>query len=436
VKLPFQRGVSTRRLRSLSFRVAIRATLIALAGGILVCAIADFVVVNQISAGINGRLDRELALLVRESPRQLHSQSTARSQASSDPDDVPILAWFIPNGSHRAVALNANSPKLPLRDEYTGDLRGAHLAGRGVRLEGRRGALGFFVAGMSTAQIGSVLATLLVIQAVLAPLALLGLFVAATLIGRRAAAPIEQARLRQLEFTADASHELRTPLSVIEAEVSLALGAARSAGEYRETLERVASESQRLGHIVHDLLWLARLDALPDGPPHQPVEVATVAESCVERFQGVAARRGISLSMKSSTEPPPMVVAPGEWLDQLVAVLLDNACRHANEGGRVEVHVGATEDEVGLWVEDDGPGFDKLERDLVLQRFHRASEVSGGAGLGLAIAQAVVRATDGEIALGDADLGGARVVITWPRFHTKTGGASAHDMLGASRKSQ
>jgi signal transduction histidine kinase len=426
VKLPFHRGASTRRLRSLSFRVAIRATLIALVGGVLVCAVADFVVVSRISAGINARLDSELSLLVRESPRQLHSHSTSRSQVSSDPDDVPILAWFVPKGTQRAVALNANSPKLPIKDEGVSDLRGAHLGGEGVRLAGRRGDLGFFVVGMSTAQIGSVLATLLVIQGILAPLALLGLFVAATLIGRRAAAPIEQARLRQLEFSADASHELRTPLSVIEAEVSLALGAPRSAIEYRGTLERVASESQRLRRIVQDLLWLARLDALPDGPAHQPIDVATVMESCAERFRGVAASRGISLSVRDPTGPAPMVVAPGEWLDQLVAVLLDNACRYAKEGGSIEVGAVATDDEVRLRVDDDGPGFDKLGRELVLQRFHRASEVPGGAGLGLAIAQAVVRATNGQISLDDAELGGARVAITWPRFEGKTGGGLAH----------
>jgi signal transduction histidine kinase len=416
MKLPFHRGASTRRMRGLSFRVAIRATLIALAGGVLVCAVADFVVVNRISAGINARLESELSLLVHESPRQIQSKSTSNGQGPSDPDDVPILAWFIPNSSHRVVALNVNSPKLPVSDEHVGVLRGTQLDGRGVRLEGRKSPLGVFVVGMSTAQIGSVLATLLVIQGVLAPLALFGLFVAATLIGRRAAAPIEQARLRQLEFTADASHELRTPLSVIEAEVSLALSAPRSAGEYRGTLERVGSESQRLRRIVQDLLWLARLDALPEGPAHQPIDVATVAESCVERFRVVAAKRGISLSVNDPTGLAPIVVAPGEWLDQLIAVLLDNACRHAKVDGRVEVHVGATDDEVRLRVDDDGPGFDKHDREVVLQRFHRASEVPGGAGLGLAIAQAVVRATNGRIFLDDAELGGASVAVAWPRF--------------------
>jgi signal transduction histidine kinase len=397
--------------------------LIALAGGVLVCAVADLVVVNRISAAINDRLTSELSLLVHESPRQIQSNATSRGQGSSDPDDVPILAWFIPRGSHRVLALNGNSPKLPVSDEHVGELRGTQLDGRGVRLEGRKVRLGVFVVGMSTAQIGSVLATLLVIQGVLAPLALLGLFTAATLIGRRAAAPVERARLRQLEFTADASHELRTPLSVIEAEVNLALGTPRSAAEYRRTLERVAGESQRLRRIVQDLLWLARLDALPAGPAHQAIDVATVAESCVDRFRVVAAKRAISLSLHDSTELAPIVVAPGEWLDQLVAVLLDNACRHAKDGGRVEVHVDTTDDEVRLRVDDDGPGFDKHDREAVLQRFRRASESPGGAGLGLAIAQAVVRATNGRIFLDDAELGGARVTISWPRFRGEANGA-------------
>jgi signal transduction histidine kinase len=126
-----------------------------------------------------------------------------------------------------------------------------------------------------------------------------------------------------------------------------------------------------------------------------------------------------------------MVVAPSEWLDRLIGVLLDNACRHAKEGGRVEVRVAANDDEVSLRVEDDGPGFEKQGRDLLLQRFRRASADPGGAGLGLAIAQAVVRATNGEIFLKDAELGGASVAVVWPRFQGKTGGGSLHAHRGA-----
>lgn len=430
-RLLLRRGSPTRRLRSLSLRVAIRATLIALAAGILVCAVADLVVVHRISSAIDGRLNNQLSLLIHESPRQIGAQTSSRSHGSSHPDgddldDVPILAWSIPRGSSRALTLNADSPKLPRSDFRVTHFTGARLGAREVRLEGRSSRRGRFVVGTSTAEIGSVLTTLLVIQGVLAPLALLGLFVAATLIGQRAAAPIDEARLRQLEFTADASHELRTPLSVIEAEVSLALATPRNASEYRAALERVAGESKRLRRIVEDLLWLARLDALPTGPAHEAVAVSTVAESCVDRFQVLAAERGISLSMDESIAPVPIIVAPVEWVDQLIAVLLDNACRYTNDAGRIEVHVNATEDEVTLRVDDSGPGFAEGGPDLAMQRFHRDSDLPGGAGIGLAIAKAVVEATSGRISLGRASLGGASVNVAWPRIRSRPGAGPAH----------
>jgi signal transduction histidine kinase len=70
---------------------------------------------------------------------------------------------------------------------------------------------------------------------------------------------------------------------------------------------------------------------------------------------------------------------------------------------------------VSVSVEDDGPGFGEGDHERLLERFHRASTEPGGAGLGLAIAGAVVTATKGEIALETSELGGARVVMSWPR---------------------
>jgi len=257
----------------------------------------------------------------------------------------------------------------------------------------------------------------LLIQAILAPIVLLSLFIAATIIGRRAAAPIERARRRQLEFTADASHELRTPLSVIEAEVGLALNVKRSAPDYRRALERIAGESKRLRHIVEDLLWLARLDSLPEAPPTEAVDVASLVEVCANRFDAVAARRGIAISVKENGSKPPLVFAPAEWLDRLASVLLDNACRYSNDGGRVEVTVSTVGERVTMTVDDSGTGIPEAEREQIFQRFHRASALPGGAGLGLSIADAVVRATGGRSEVAHAPLGGARIAVSWPRHH-------------------
>ncbi len=277
---------------------------------------------------------------------------------------------------------------------------------------------GRLIAGTTAQEVSTALSTLLVAEAVLGPLALIVLYGAAWVIGRSAAAPVERARRRQLEFTADASHELRTPLSVIEAEVGLALNVKRSAPDYRRALERIADESKRLRHIVEDLLWLARLDSLPDAPPNEAIDVASLVEVCAARFDAVAARRGIAISVEAKGSQPPLVFAPAEWLDRLVSVLLDNACRYSNEGGRVDVAVSSAGERVTLLVDDSGPGIPEEDRERIFERFHRASALPGGAGLGLSIASAVVRTTGGRSDVTRAPLGGARIEVSWPRHRS------------------
>jgi signal transduction histidine kinase len=310
---------------------------------------------------------------------------------------------------------------LPRSDAHVSHPIDARFGGRFFRLRGSAITGGRIVVATSTQDVGSVRATLLLIEGILAPIVLLSLFIAATIIGRRAAAPIERARRRQLEFTADASHELRTPLSVIEAEVGLALNANRPASAYRSALERVSGESKRLRSIVDDLLWLARLDSLPATPPHEAVDMASLARSCAERFEAIAMEKRLSISVLDGVGPPPLVLAPAEWLDRLVSVLVDNACRYSNESGRVEVSVSSSDGRVTLIVDDDGPGIPEEEREHIAQRFHRASSAPGGAGLGLSIADAVVRATSGDWKVATAPLGGARIEACWQRFQADDG---------------
>lgn len=108
-----------------------------------------------------------------------------------------------------------------------------------------------------------------------------------------------------------------------------------------------------------------------------------------------------------------IIDAPAEWLDRLVSVLVDNACRYAGEGGNVRLSVAGFAGLAVLTVDDSGPGIPEAERERVLKRFHRASDTPGGAGLGLAIADAVVSATGGSWLIGTAPSGGARVQVTW-----------------------
>ena len=414
-------------VRRNSRRVAIVATVTTLAVYLLFATIADVVTVNRLTRAIDLRLSARLAVLMKESTRgglptvdaPGNATSATSIRDSSDIDDAPVVAWFVPTSRAglppSIVRLDAATPQLGSKYADVGAPVVVQVDNSTLRLEGLAITSGRIIAGASTLELATALRTLVIIEAALAPLLLGTVFGVATLIGRRAASPIERARIRQLDFTADASHELRTPLTVIEAEVGLALSQPRSPEAYRDALMRVSDESKRLRTIVEDLLWLARADSPVKDPRAERVDLAELAAMTVKRFDAVANRRDIALRFSSDSRYPTDIVAPESWIDRLVAVLVDNACRYANSGGRIEVSATSTEADVTLTVDDSGPGIDEEQRDLLFERFHRGSSVPGGAGLGLSIANVVVEQTGGAWSVGEAPLGGARFVVTWPQ---------------------
>jgi two-component system, OmpR family, sensor histidine kinase CiaH len=406
-----------RQVRTQVHRVALGATLLALALYLLACFVSDMVVVDRLNHEVDSRLSARLRQVIPTLPpggptRTLGSYSP---QFSGDFDDAPIVLWWVPAHAAQAVRLDTNAPGLPISALRVDKPTDVNVGGRAFRLTSTELADGRLIAGTTANQVRTALSTLLVIEAILGPLALVILYGAASVIGRSAAAPVERARRRQLEFTADASHELRTPLSVIEAEVGLALNVKRSAPEYRRALEQIAGESKRLRHIVEDLLWLARLDSLPTAPPTGAVDIASVVNVCADRFRVIGDRRGITITVVEKRAAPPIVFAPAEWVDRLVSVLLDNACRYANDNGQVDVTVSVDGERVVLVIDDSGPGISQTDRERIFQRFHRASAEPGGAGLGLSIADAVVQATGGDCTVTTAPIGGARIAVSWPR---------------------
>lgn len=335
--------------------------------------------------------------------------------ADADVDSSPVFLWRV-DGTGRVTARDPGAPALVAGSWSRRGIPTTALLGTSVfRLAAAPTTGGWLVAGASLAEARHIGGLLVAGEAVVGPFVVLAMFLGALLVGLRASAPVEQARRRQLEFTADASHELRTPLSVIQAEVSLALRTPRDAASYRQTIERLGDEGARLLRLVDDLLWLARFDSAPPAPADEPIDLTTIAEQCGGRFGALATARRVTLDVARRGQGEAWVSAPPEWIERLTGVLVDNACRHAPEGGRVRVVVEVRAGRVALIVEDSGPGIPVAERARLFDRFHRATDVPGGTGLGLAIADSIVRSTGGRWQVGDSELGGARLEVSWHR---------------------
>jgi signal transduction histidine kinase len=393
------------------------AARVALAASLLVgvvyagcAAVLDVVISARLTDSVDARLQERLTDI----------QEAGLTASAGDDDDIdaaPVYVWLATaRGPVSAAAGQARAPALPGSVSLpSGAASTVQLPQGSFRLYAGRAAGRRFIAGQALADQAHLLAVLRDGEALAAPVLLLAMFAGAFVIGLRALSPVEQSRRRQLEFTADASHELRTPLSVISAETGIALSAPRPAAEYRAVLQRIDGESQRLGRIVEDMLWLARFDSAPPQPGHEPLDLATIATECAQRFGALAAANQLTIEVRASGPEPAWISAPPECIDRLAGVLADNACRHAGPGGTVRIGVGTRGSRVGLTVEDSGPGIPAGERPRLFDRFHRSTDGGGSAGLGLAIADSITRSTGGQWRVDGSELGGALFEVSWRR---------------------
>jgi signal transduction histidine kinase len=267
------------------------------------------------------------------------------------------------------------------------------------------------VAEDRSVELGTLQATLMVLLAGGA-----AAVVAAGLVGYRysgrALVPIRDSLRRQREFAADASHELRTPLSIIRGNVQVLRRERALPDAARSAIDDIDAEADRMAALVDQLLLLARTDSDIAELSRQPVDLGQEAADALEQMTRVAEARGVVVEL--DVAPSPLQADPLR-LRQLVAILADNAIRHAPFGGHVWVGVKAERDVARLTVDDDGPGVRPEDRVHVFDRFWRAVDApAGGSGLGLAIAAWIVERHGGSIVVGERPGGGARFTAELP----------------------
>ncbi|MCA1294549.1 HAMP domain-containing protein [Paenibacillus sp. alder61] len=225
-----------------------------------------------------------------------------------------------------------------------------------------------------------------------------------------------EAKEQMRRFIADASHELRTPLTSIHGFLEVLLrGAADKPEQLNAALSSMLGEARRMKKLVEDLLTLAKLDRAPVLSRSEIRLDALVAEM-EPHLRMLADGRSVVFRLA----PEMTVTADSDKIKQVVLNLFHNAVQHTDPAkGRITVTLSrVTEHEALLCVQDNGPGIPAEHLPHVFERFYRSdasrTRKQGGAGLGLAISQAIVAAHGGRISAHSAPGGGAAFEVRLP----------------------
>lgn len=218
---------------------------------------------------------------------------------------------------------------------------------------------------------------------------------------------------RQRRFMADASHELRTPVAILRGESEVALSQkARSPEEYRESLDVMHHEAERLTRIVEDLFTLTRADAGQYPLKMSDFYLDELVAECVHSARTLAQAKKISLTFDGAPESP--IHADESLVRRMLMNLLDNAIKYTPDFGRVTVSCHRNGKEYGVNIADTGCGIPAELRPRIFERFFRADKArshaqndGGGAGLGLAISRWIAEAHHGRLELTSSDSTGS-----------------------------
>lgn len=211
-------------------------------------------------------------------------------------------------------------------------------------------------------------------------------------------ARLEASFHRLADFSSDLAHEIRTPVSNVLTQTQVTLSRARSTEEYQDVLASNAEEFERLSRMIADMLFLAKSDNQLLVPQREDVDLRAEIESVIEFYEPLIDEKSIDLTFTGAAR----VSGDRLMLRRLVNNLLSNAVRHTQAHGRITVDVRpADADCVELSVENTGDAIPEDDLSRIFERFYRVDasrrRFSDGAGLGLAISKAIVRAHGGEI---------------------------------------
>ncbi len=233
---------------------------------------------------------------------------------------------------------------------------------------------------------------------------------------------------RRREFVANVSHELRTPLTNIRSYAETIRDADGDIPRDTENsfLDIIINETDRMTHIVQDLLTLSRLDSGRTEMVMARFPFGEAIDAVLRSIALEAQRHGHTLTHDYPRHLP-LIMGDRGRIEQVMLNILSNAVKYTPDGGHIRVTAGDAGETVWMEVADDGIGIPEKDRGRIFERFYRVdkarSRESGGTGLGLSIATEIVQRHNGSLFLVDRPGPGTTVRLELPV--TQPGGGEA-----------
>ena len=219
-------------------------------------------------------------------------------------------------------------------------------------------------------------------------LAMLGISI---LFAKRAVAPIEQSYRKQKQFVQDASHELKTPLASIRVNLeALQANKQETIQSQKKWLDHISHETRRMSKLVTELLELARAGQTAQAIKLEPICLSNLLERTLLSVEATLYEKEISLRRQIEAEIS--VIGNMDKAEQVIRILLDNACKYTNTGGTIEVCLYRQRKYAVLAISNTGEGIAPEHIDKIFDRFYRVDDArkhTGSYGLGLPIAKAL-----------------------------------------------
>jgi len=217
-------------------------------------------------------------------------------------------------------------------------------------------------------------------------------------------------------LAAGLAHEIGNPLSAILGFQELLLQGGLEPQEEREFLERMKRETERIHHVLRDMLDFARpAVAAKPGEPETPGSLREAVDDVLALVKPQKTFRDLVVNAEIPVDLPRISLAGPRIVQVLLNLLLNAADAVPREGGRITLRAArAPGDRVRLTVEDNGPGIAAEIRDRLFEPFVTTKEPGKGTGLGLAVCLGLIEAAGGTLAVEDGAEGGARFVIELP----------------------